>query len=115
MILIAYDGSDDAKAAIEHAASLMAGQPAIVATVGDPYGEIVARTPALAFAAGPVHVPELDEENCTRAEDTAEEGSALARAHGIAATPRVVARGDSVADTILAAADRANAGAIVVG
>ena len=28
MILIAYDGSDNAKSAIEHAASLMPGQPA---------------------------------------------------------------------------------------
>jgi Universal stress protein family len=37
MILIAYDGSDDAKSAIEHAGALMAGQPAIVVTVWEPY------------------------------------------------------------------------------
>lgn len=33
MILIAYDGSDDAKAAIERAAELVSGQPAVVVTV----------------------------------------------------------------------------------
>ena len=43
MILIAYDGSDDAKAAIEHAASLLPGQPALVVTVWEPYIHVFPR------------------------------------------------------------------------
>jgi hypothetical protein len=46
MILIAYDGSDDAKSAIEHAGSLLSRQPATVVTVWEPYIQTLARYPA---------------------------------------------------------------------
>jgi Universal stress protein family len=45
MILIAYDGSPDAKAAIEHAAHLMPGQPVAVVTVWEPYVQMLTRYP----------------------------------------------------------------------
>src|ERR1700684_3943147 len=45
MILIAYDGSEDAKAAIQHAGKLMPGSPATVLTIWGPFDTMLARTP----------------------------------------------------------------------
>ena len=58
---------------------------------------------------------DIDAASRADAERTAEEGAALARAHGVDAAGRAVARQDSMVDTLLAEADRADAGAIVVG
>lgn len=41
MILLCYDGSEDARAAIEHAGHLLSGQPAIVLTVWEPFVEVL--------------------------------------------------------------------------
>lgn len=116
MILIAYDGSTDARAAIEHAASLMPEQSATVLTVWDPYIQILSSYPT------PFGVPmtvddsaDADAAARTAAEERASEGAALARSRGIVAHPATASRGDSVASTVLAEADRVNAGAIVVG
>ena len=45
MILICYDGSADARAAIADAGRVLSGHPAIVLTVWEPLSEILARTP----------------------------------------------------------------------
>jgi nucleotide-binding universal stress UspA family protein len=115
MILIAYDGSDDAKAAIEHVARLVSGQPAVVVTVWEPHVQILTRYPT----AGAMMVGEdstaIDNSSRAAADESAEEGAALARAHGIEASARGLARQDSIADTLLNEADRSNASAIVVG
>jgi nucleotide-binding universal stress UspA family protein len=115
MILIAYDGSDDAKAAIEHAASLMPGQPAMVVTVWEPYIQMLTRYPASGALLAGDDSGEIDAASGAAADDTAEEGAALARSHGLEASSRGVARQDSIAETLLAEGDRANASAIVVG
>lgn len=116
MILIAYDGSADAKAAIEHAGSLMPGAPAIVLTVWEPYSRIIARSPApFGIAAGIDNVAEIDEAAGENAVERADSGAALARAHGLEATPRTRPREESVADAILAEADHCGASAIVMG
>ena len=44
MILIAYDGSADAQAAIDRAGELMKGEPATVLTVWERLIDVVART-----------------------------------------------------------------------
>jgi nucleotide-binding universal stress UspA family protein len=115
MILIAYDGSDDAKAAIEHAAELVSGQPAVVVTVWEPYVELLSRYPAAGALMAGDDAGEIDDASRTAADAAAEEGAALARSHGLEATGHGVARQDSVAETLLAEADRTNATAIVVG
>jgi nucleotide-binding universal stress UspA family protein len=116
MILIGYDGSDDAKAAIEQAASLFPDQTAVVLTVWEPYSEIVGRTPAaLGILAGLDDTQQVDEECRKSAEETAESGAGLARTAGLAASPGIHSRRGSVAEAILAAADRADARAIVLG
>jgi nucleotide-binding universal stress UspA family protein len=115
MILIAFDGSDDAKSAIQHAGELMPGQPAVVVTVWEPYLQILTRYPAsTALLAGEDSV-QIDAASQADAEQTAGEGAALARSHGLEATARVVARSDSVAETLLGEADHVNASAIVTG
>ena len=45
MILIAYDGSEDAKAAIRHAGKLMPGFAAIVLSIWEPFTTMLDRTP----------------------------------------------------------------------
>ncbi len=115
MILIAYDGSDDAKAAVEHVADLVSGQPAVVVTVWEPYVHLVTRYPATSTLVAAEDSEQIDAASSADAERTAEEGAALARTHGLDASGRAVARHDSMADTLLAEADRADAGAIVVG
>jgi nucleotide-binding universal stress UspA family protein len=115
MILIAFDGSEDAKSAIQHAGELMPGQPAVVVTVWEPYAMLVTRYPAsTGLLAGEDSVA-IDAASQKDAEQTAEEGAALARSHGLEATARAPARRDSVAETLLGEADRANASAIVTG
>lgn len=115
MILIAYDGSNDAKSAIEHTAQLMPGHPAIVTTVWEPYMQIATRYPGPDGLLIGDDYSDIDDSSRTAAEERAEEGAALARAYGLDAGSRAAARQDSIAQTLLAEADRANASAVVVG
>jgi nucleotide-binding universal stress UspA family protein len=115
MILIAYDGSDDAKSAIAHAAGLMPGQPTVVVTVWEPYLHLLVRYPAPGAMLAGTDSAEIDDASRSAADDKAEEGAALARSHGLDAGSRALARTDSIAETLLGEADRINAGAIVVG
>ncbi|MFZ1997420.1 MAG: universal stress protein [Solirubrobacteraceae bacterium] len=115
MILIAYDGSDDAKSAIEHAGSLMPGQPAIVVTVWEPYIQMLTRYPAPGALLAGDDIGEIDAATSHAADDKAEEGAGLARSHGMDASACAVAREDSIAETLLMEADRTDASAIVIG
>jgi nucleotide-binding universal stress UspA family protein len=116
MILICYDGSDDAKAAIAQAGALFAGQPATVLTVWERLTDRLSRSPAaLGMVAGLGDTTEADEATRAGAEETAEEGAGLARQAGLEASARIVERGLSIADAILREADRANASAVVLG
>ncbi|MCW2992823.1 MAG: universal stress protein, partial [Conexibacter sp.] len=49
MILMSYDGSVDAQAAIDRAAKLMPGAEATVLTVWEPYADMLARTGSMGF------------------------------------------------------------------
>jgi nucleotide-binding universal stress UspA family protein len=115
VILIGYDGSEDAKAAIRQMGALVSGQPAIVLTAWEPFSQLLARTPSIAAVASPAEIADSDGAARTGAQQTADEGAALARSCGLDATPRPAERRDTVANTILCAADRANAAAIAVG
>ena len=116
MILICYDGSADARAAIADAGPVLSGHPAIVLTVWEPLSEILARTPAGAgLMAGLGESGAADDETRQAATRTAEEGVQLARAAGFDPTARTRAQSGSISDTIIAEADVANATAIVMG
>jgi len=87
-ILIAYDGSEDAKAAVDRATALFPERAAIVLTVG---------------------------EAANHAETTAAAGAVLARAQGRHATAMSAEPTGNVASTILAEADRVDAAVVVMG
>jgi nucleotide-binding universal stress UspA family protein len=117
MILICYDGSDDAKAAIEQGARLLAGQEATVLTIWQPFVDVLARTPSgFGLAAGIAdNSDQIDAASRQSAEDRAAEGAELANKAGFQAEPRTVAEDASTADAILRAAKELGATAILLG
>ena len=116
MILIAYDGSEDAKSAIAGAGKLLEGAPTTVVTVWEPFADVVARTSAgLTLAPGVVETDNLDEAYEERARELAAEGVELANTAGLNAQPRTRTRYSTIAEAILAEADEVQADAIVMG
>jgi nucleotide-binding universal stress UspA family protein len=90
-ILIAYDGSEDAKFAITRAGELLSPGPALVVTIW-PAAERLVSTSAGAATYAPIF-GEIDELERTNARAVAEQGAALARDVGFDASP-LVARSD---------------------
>jgi nucleotide-binding universal stress UspA family protein len=116
MILICYDGSPDAKAAIEHGARLLKGEQATVLTIWQPFVGIVAHTPGFGLGAAALDAEKIDDESRKYAEERAEDGVRLAREVGLEARPRTVAQGiNTTADTILAEAEALDVSAILMG
>jgi nucleotide-binding universal stress UspA family protein len=116
MILIAYDGSEDAKAAIRQAADLMPGAAATVLTIWEPFATLLARTPeTLRPLAAARNSEEIDSEESDAAEQRSKEGIELARAAGLNARSVATSLNGSVADTIIEQANRLDVDAIVVG
>jgi nucleotide-binding universal stress UspA family protein len=116
MVLICYDGSEDARAAIVTAGELLGDQPATVLTVWQPFMDVLARTPSgYGVIGGVVDAEEIDEETRAHAEERAEEGRRLAAEAGLNAQSRVAVEGMSVAATIIAEAEEIGAGAIIMG
>jgi nucleotide-binding universal stress UspA family protein len=116
MILICYDGSADAKAAVEHAAELFPDEPATVLAVWQPFVEVIART-TVGFGMVP-SIPdsdELDDASRKSAEQAAGEGAELARKLGMNAEPQTCAQTSTTARTILGQADKLGARTIVMG
>lgn len=114
MILIAYDGSADAQAAIDSAGELMKGQPATVLTVWERLTDVIARTGA-GMAIGEVDFESLDQSSEDQARERAEEGAERAKRAGLEPRARTCVREDSIAATILAQAGEVEASAIVMG
>jgi nucleotide-binding universal stress UspA family protein len=116
MILVCYDGSEDARAAVSSAAALFSGQAAIVLTVWEPFIEVVAHT-SLGFgmvAAAP-DSEAVDQASRKRAEEIAHEGAGLAGEAGLQASARVSEQTSTIARVILAEAEKLAAEAIVMG
>jgi nucleotide-binding universal stress UspA family protein len=116
MVLICYDGSSDAKAAIEHAAELLGAHPATVLTVWEPFMEVLERSPSgMGLAPGIVDAEKIDEANRQNAEQRAQEGADLARKAGLNAQPRTCSQTSTIAIAILSQADEVGASAVVMG
>ena len=121
MILVSYDGSPDAQAAIDHAAELMPGATATVLTVWETYAEMLASTGGMAsgmgggLTGGFAEARRIDAASEEAARDQAIAGAQRAAAAGLAATPLCARREGDVADTILATATELEAALVVLG
>lgn len=118
MILVSYDGSADAQAAIERAAQLMPGAQATVLMVWEPFLETLARTGSLGgygIGGGSVDCEKMDEANREAASTSAAEGAERATAAGLVAQSRSVSLRGNVAITILDTASEIDADLIVMG
>ena len=107
-ILICYDGSEGAKHAIQAAAGLLDGHPAVVLAVGPPL------TAEESYAALGTLVPSFQELNEQQALERAKEGAELAASAGFSAE----ARAEVAAPTwegVIHVADEIDAAAIVIG
>ncbi|TDD32691.1 universal stress protein [Actinomadura sp. KC06] len=116
-ILIAYDGSDDARAAIEYAARHVRPEPAVVMTVLEPLLTQISWAP-LAAAAPAIAEPEPGDtfEEERQAERLARQGADLAAAGGLAdVTTRAERGGGPVWAAIVDVADELDASLVVTG
>lgn len=108
-VLIAYDGSDQAKAAIREAGrQLGAGRKGIVLSVWEPISAIALGAPP------PYDTPELEHSVETDARQVAEQGAELARSAGFDATA-TTERGSPVWNAVVQAADHHDVDLVVMG
>ncbi len=119
-VLIAYDGSEVSRAAVQRAAELLAGRPTVVATVWEP--GLAAMPVGLPDTMGvgglppdPETVEAVDRSQHEHASTVAAEGAELARSVGLAAEPQAVPDVVDVADTLLDIARERGAAVVVVG
>jgi nucleotide-binding universal stress UspA family protein len=119
-ILVAFDGSDTAQAAVEAAARLFPGHRLVVTSVWEP-GLAVAMS-STTDVTGMGYVPPTAEEMAIvdrserdHATDAAETGARLARELGANAEANPIADEGKIGETLSALADQLDAAAIVVG
>jgi nucleotide-binding universal stress UspA family protein len=118
MILICYDGSADAQAAVDRAGSLMVGGEATVLVIWETVLETMTRHGSLGMGfamLGPYSEDGADAAIKEAAVETAADGVRRATAAGLVAQPRVVNRADEIAAVILAEAADLDADVIVLG
>lgn len=119
MILVSYEGSADARAAIDHAARLMPGAETTVLTVWEPFLDTMIRAGSLGLGMGmPGAYGDADAIDATAREAAltiAGEGVQRAIECGLRAQPRSEARQGDIAHTILVAAAEIDADVIVMG
>ena len=111
-LLIAYDGSPDARTAIETAAALFPGSRAVVLYARQPLESVAAHLeghPALE------DVQVLDKATLDASEQIAARGVEFARRLGLDAEPRVSSTMATASEAIVEAAEELDAGLIVLG
>jgi len=118
-ILVAYDGSPEAKAALAQAAALFPGRRAVVATVWEPGLAAAIPDPGgIGGPAAPVELgaaAEVDDLMAKRAAGVAAEGAERARQAGLQSESASTEDEGNVAETIGRMADEHQAAVVVVG
>jgi nucleotide-binding universal stress UspA family protein len=121
MILLAYDGSADAQAAIDRVVQLMPGLYVTVLTVWLPFHSLLLGncSPGMGMGMAATYAyaetGEIDEATRQSALDTAREGAQRASAAGLLATPLVESCDGDVAATIFEVATQIDADVIAMG
>jgi nucleotide-binding universal stress UspA family protein len=119
-VLIGYDGSEVARAAVRHAAELFAGRPTVLATVWEPGLASVSAGLSDTFGAGNLPpdletVEAIDRAQREHASTVAGDGAEFARSLGLVVDPQAVPDEGDVAETLLGIARERGAAVVVVG
>ena len=119
-VLIGYDGSEVARAAVRHAAELFAGRPAVLATVWEPGLAAVSMGLSDTIGVGnlppdPATVEAVDRAGREHASTVADDGAEFARSLGLVVEPHAVPDEGNVAETLLGIARERGAAVVVVG
>lgn len=113
--LIAYDGSDDARHAIERAAELLPGRPVAVLHVWRPMAAARGALLGISRAEAEGGRARLNEEAAAESARIAAEGAQLAAAAGLRADRLSAPDAGSPAQAIVAVAQERDAAVVVVG
>jgi nucleotide-binding universal stress UspA family protein len=118
-LVIAFDGSDASRAALERAAELFPGRAALIATVWEPGLALPFPVYESFGSVGPPPDPEtvaeVDRAQRDHATQVSQAGAELATSLGLAAEAWPVEDEVDVADTLVDIADKTGAAAIVIG
>lgn len=116
-MLIAYDGSDNSKRAVEHAGRFLASNRAVVVTAWEPMVRQAARMSGLSGVMQPEWAPEDEGEDVafTDAKITNREGLELAHTAGIDADGRCAECTTTIWTAIVETADELDVDIIVTG
>jgi|SRR4051794_11745964 nucleotide-binding universal stress UspA family protein len=112
--MLCYDGSDEARHAIEAAGELLKGAPAVVVTIWEPYGLSLLAPVGSTIGVASGLAKEFDEASVELARKTADEGVVHAAAAGFEKPTPAIAHGKP-RDAILEAAEEHGARVIVMG
>jgi nucleotide-binding universal stress UspA family protein len=117
-ILLAYDGSEDAKHAISTAGELLRGPAVVVHVYATPLPATAAMPgPGIALAIDPAVTVELEDQAREQADSVVREGVQLARAAGFNPEPELIP-GDGVHavwNAIVTVAEQRDVSVIVIG
>jgi nucleotide-binding universal stress UspA family protein len=119
-VVVAYDGSAEATAAVREAATLFGARPLVVLTVWEPGLAAMAMATGIdqvgaTYRPDPVEMVAIDRAERDHAARVAAGGVELARELGAAAEPLAVPDEVEVVETIAAIAEERDACAIVIG
>ena len=112
LLMFCYDGSEDAKHAIQRGSELLTARRALVLTVWLPTAVL---GPGLGETAAMVNFAELDRAAAEACDRVAAAGVRIARACGLDAEPVAVKTAGPIWHAIVETADRCDAAAIVMG
>jgi nucleotide-binding universal stress UspA family protein len=120
MILVCYDGSPSAQAAIDRAARLMPGAEATVLTIWERFADAVihgggAGMGGLVWAGSDADGEQFDAASQVSAFETATEGAERANAAGLVAEGRIASQPDGSRRAILGVAAEVDADVVVLG
>src|SRR5699024_256500 len=117
LIIIAYDGTENARRAIRYAGRFLAAERAVLVTVWEPMVRQAARMSGLSGMMQPDWLPDDDTEDVAHVEAraVAEEGLQLASEAGLRAEARCIESGTTLWTTIVEIADELDADVIITG
>lgn len=117
LILIAYDGSENSKRAVQYAGRFLESCRAVVVTAWEPMVRQAARMSGLSGVMQPDWVPDEDSEDVALSDARIinDEGLELARSTGLHAEGRTVEVVNAVWSAIIEAADELDVDIIVTG